>query len=62
MDQKLGAIPEGDKVIVGGCLNGHVGIRKLLRGLHVRWLEGEGVGRKKTVWKLFRDVGRRTAW
>ena len=26
MDQELRAIPEGERVIVGGYLNGHVGI------------------------------------
>ena len=33
MDHELRAIPEGERVIVGGDLNGHVG--KLLRGYTV---------------------------
>ena len=36
MDQELREIPEGERVIEGGYLNGHVGInRMLLRGYTV---------------------------
>ena len=28
MDQGLSSIPEGDRVVVGGGLNGHVGISR----------------------------------
>ena len=43
MDQQLRAIPEAEKVIVGGDLNGHVGIsREAIERIH----GGLGVGEK----------------
>ena len=42
MDQKLRAIPEGERVIVGGDLNGHVGIsREAVERIHGGWGVGE---------------------
>ena len=44
MDQELRALPEGDRVIVGGDLNGHVGIsREAIERIYGGW----GVGEKK---------------
>ena len=44
MDQELRAIPEGETVIVGGDLNGHVGIsREAIERIHGGW----GVGERK---------------
>ena len=42
MDQELRAIPEGERVIVGGDLNGHVGISKEA----IERIHGWGVGEK----------------
>ena len=43
MDQELRAIPEGEKVIVGGDIKGHVGIsREAIERIHGGW----GVGGK----------------
>ena len=42
MDQELRAIPEGERVIVGGYLNGHVGIsREAIERIHGGWGVGE---------------------
>ena len=42
MDQDLRAIPEGETVIVGGDLNGHVGIsREAIERIHDGWGVGE---------------------
>ena len=42
MDQELRAIPEGERVIVGGDLNGHVGIsREAIERIHGGWGVGE---------------------
>ena len=42
MDQELRAIPEGERVIVGGDLNGHVGIsREAIGRIHGGWGVGE---------------------
>ena len=42
MDQELRAIPEGEMVIVGGDLNGHVGIsREAIERIHGGWGVGE---------------------
>ena len=42
MDQELRAIPEGERVIVGGGLNGHVGIsREAIERIHGGWGVGE---------------------
>ena len=38
MDQELRAIPEGERVIVGGYLYGHVGIsREAIERIHGGW-------------------------
>ena len=42
MDQELRAITEGERVIVGVDLNGHVGIsREAIERIHVGWGVGE---------------------
>ena len=42
MDQELREIPEGERVIVGGDLNGHVGIsREAIERIHGGWGVGE---------------------
>ena len=49
MDQEFRAIPEGERVIVGGDLNGHVGIsREAIERIQGGWEVGvawESVGR-----------------
>ena len=43
MDQELRAISEGERVIVGGYLNGHVGInRDAIERIHDGWGVKEG--------------------
>ena len=42
VDQELRAIPEGERVIVGGDLNGHMGIsREAIERIHGGWGVGE---------------------
>ena len=42
MDQEFRAIPEGERVIVGGDLNGHGGIsREAIERIHGGWGVGE---------------------
>ena len=54
MDQELRAIPEGERVIVGGYLNGHVGIsREAIERIHGGW----GVGEKNEEGERVTDFG-----
>ena len=42
LDQELRAMPEGERVIVGGDLNGHAGVsRKAIERIHGGWGVGE---------------------
>ena len=53
MDQELRAIPEGERVIVRGDLNGHVGIsREAIERIHGGW----GVGEKNEEGERVTDV------
>ena len=50
MDQELRAIPEGERVILGGDLNGHVGIsREAIGRIHGGWGVGEKNGEGEMV-------------
>ena len=50
MDQELRAIPEVERVIVGGDLNGHVGIsREAIERIHGGWGVGEKNGERERV-------------
>ena len=52
MDQELRAIPEGERVIVGGDLNVHVGIsREAIERIHCGW----GVGGKNEEVEMVTD-------
>ena len=50
MDQELRAIPQGERVILGGDLNGHVGIsREAIERIHGGWGVGEKNGEGEMV-------------
>ena len=55
MDQELRAIPEGERVIVGGYLDGHKGIsREAIERIHGGW----GVGEKNEKGEMVTDVAK----
>ena len=42
MDREIGAMPEGEMMIVGGDIHGHVGInREAIERIHGGWGVGE---------------------